>query len=125
MKTLLDPIFWMHLYATKHEAWTGDQTEALFLLKDGAILSRRRMIEWFRNKARPWCKDPKKLNGISFRRGGAQVLREQGFSMEELGVLGRWLTMRVAARYVQLTDPIVDRFASAFDAAAAQLNKGT
>jgi hypothetical protein len=120
MSTLLNPIFWMGNYAQKHinRKWADDS--ALFLLKDGSILSRRQMINWFRAKATPWCQNPKKLNGISFRRGGAQVLREQGFSMEELGVLGRWLTMRVAARYIKLTDPIVDRFADAFDTAATK-----
>jgi hypothetical protein len=48
------------------------------------------------------------------------VLREEGFSMEELGVLGRWLTVRAAARYIKLTDPMVERFAKAFDKAAAE-----
>src|SRR4051794_36835533 len=75
------------------------------------------MIKWFREKARAWCPDVSVLNGISFR-GGAQALREEGFSMDELGILGRWLTVRAAARYVNLTDAMVDRFAGAFDEAA-------
>lgn len=118
MKSLLDPIFWMGNYAAKHASWTKDRDEALFMLRDGSTLTRSGMIRWFRQKAKPWYPDVSKLNGISFRRGGAQVLREEGFTMDELGVLGRWLTMRAAARYVKLTDPIVDRFAQAFDQAA-------
>ena len=51
----------------------------------------------------------------------AQVLREEGFTMDELGILGRWLTVRAAARYVKLTDTMVDRFAGAFDGAAKKL----
>ena len=120
MNSVLDPIFWLGNYARRHSVstWTSDPNAALFVLADRTVLDRARLIKWFRSKATPWCKDPSKLNGISFRKGGAQALREQGFSMEELGVLGRWLTTRVAARYVKLTDPIVDRFANAFDTAA-------
>lgn len=118
MSSILDPIFWMGNYARKHASWSSNKNEALFMLKDGSILSRSGMIKWFRSKAMPWCPDANKLNGISFRRGGAQVLRDEGYSMEEIGVLGRWLTMRAAARYVKLTDPIVQRFANAFDMAA-------
>jgi len=51
------------------------------------------------------------------------VLREQGFTMDELDVLGRWLSVRAAARYVKLTDPIVDRFAEAFANAAEKLGE--
>lgn len=124
MKSSLDPIFWMGNYAAKHVSWTKSKPdEALFMLSDGSTLTRSGLIRWFREKARPWVSDPKKLNGISFRRGGAQVLREEGVTMEELGVLGRWLTMRAAARYVKLTDPIVDRFAQVFDQAAEKVGK--
>ena len=120
MASFLDPIFWLGNYSRRHVVsdWHSDQNAPLFVLKDHSILNRRRLITWFRAKATPWCKDTSKLNGISFRKGGAQALREQGFSLEELGVLGRWLTTRVAARYIKLTDPIVDRFATAFDIAA-------
>lgn len=45
-------------------------------------------------------------------------MRECGYKMEEFGVLGRWLTVRAAARYEKLTDPIVDEFARAFDSLA-------
>ena len=43
--------------------------------------------------------------------------------MDELGILGRWLTVRATARYIKLTDPIVDKFASAFDNAAEKVGK--
>jgi len=123
MASVLDPTFWMGNYAVRHRYWTGKTENPLFMMSDGLALTRSRMIEWFRAKAGAWHPNPEKLNGISFRRGGAQVLREQGISMDELGVLGRWLTMRAAARYVKLTDPILDRFANAFDRAAAKLGK--
>ena len=81
------------------------------------------MVRCVREKARSvnyprW----EKLNGISFRRGGAQALREQGYKIEEFGVLGRWMTTKTAARYITLTDPIVDEFANAFDREAARFS---
>jgi hypothetical protein len=116
MKSNLDPCFWMSVYANEHKLWSGKSEEPLFMTSDKKPLSRVFLIGWVRKYAK-LVGHPRadKLNGISFRRGGAEALRECGYKMEEFGVLGRWLTARAAARYVRLTDPIVDEFARAFD----------
>jgi predicted metalloendopeptidase len=41
-------------------------------------------------------------------------LRDQGYGLDIVGRLGRWSTAESAARYVQLTDEVVDEFAGAF-----------
>jgi hypothetical protein len=116
MVSNLDPCFWMSLYVEKHQVWSGSSNEPLFMTSDAKPLTRKFLISWVRKYAavvgHPRAE---KINGISFRRGGAEALRNCGYKMEEFGVLGRWLTVRAAARYVTLTDPVVDEFAKAFD----------
>lgn len=111
----LDPIFWMNRYAKNNKVWSGARGEPLFILQNGKPLDRKTLVAWLRNMAQK-VGHPKyeKLSGISFRRGGAQALREQGYSLDQLGKLGRWGSAFSAARYVTLTDPVVDEFAAAF-----------
>jgi hypothetical protein len=52
MASILNPVFWMGNYASKHASWTNKKDEALFMLEDGSTLSRSKRIEWFRKKAR-------------------------------------------------------------------------
>jgi hypothetical protein len=122
MKSKINPIFWMKFYADFNQVWTGDKDEALFVLSNRKPLDRKTLVEWVRNKARlvgyPGADN---INGISFRRGGAQELRNLGYQLEDFGVLGRWLSMKTAARYVKLTDDVVDEFANAFDRAAEKV----
>jgi hypothetical protein len=121
MKSNLDPCFWMQLYSEKHTRWTEDLSEPLFMLNNGEPLSRKVLIEWVRKyAAKVGHPRANKLNGISFRRGGAEALRNYGYKIDEFGVLGRWLTVRAAARYVTLTEPVVDEFANAFDTMATR-----
>jgi hypothetical protein len=118
MKSLLSPVGWMHLYAYRHTFWSSPD-DPLFMLKNGKALDRKTLISWIREKAKEvGFSGAQKINGISFRRGGAQALRDQGYQMNQFGVLGRWKTVSSAARYVQLTNPVVDEFAAAFDRAA-------
>ena len=120
MKTFLDPIFWMRLYSDLHQVWTSPE-DPLFMLKNGKPLDRKTLVAWIRRKAKMiGYPEADKINGISFRRGGAQALRDQGYQMDQFGVLGRWKTVTSAARYVNLTDPVVDEFAAAFDRATVQ-----
>jgi len=119
MQSDLDPCFWMSIYAKNHSKWSGKPEDPLFMTGDGKPLTRKFLITWVRKYAK-MVAHPRadKMNGISFRRGGADALRRCGYKMEEFGVLGRWLTARAAARYVSLTDPVVDEFARAFDSLA-------
>jgi hypothetical protein len=122
MKSDLDPVFWMSIYSEKHVSWTGRASDPLFMLKNGRPLDRKTLVTWVRQMAqRTGHPRAEKINGISFRRGGAQALRSFGYKFEEFGVLGRWITARAAARYVTLTDPVVDEFADAFDTLASRM----
>lgn len=124
MQSDLDPCFWMSIYAEGNQVWSGQSKDPLFITSDKKPLTRKFLIAWVRKYAGV-VGHPRadKINGISFRRGGAEALRECGYKMEEFGVLGRWLTVRAAARYVKLTDPVVDEFARAFDSLAGMGEK--
>jgi hypothetical protein len=122
MNSSLDPVFWMDFYARHNTAWLKNKNNPLFILKNGKPLSRKVLIAWIRSKAKlVGFENWKKLNGISFRRGGAQILREAGYKPEQYGVLGRWLTPKVAIGYTKLTDPIVDEFTKVFEKAARRI----
>lgn len=122
MRSILDPIFWMQIYADKNKAWTGRTDEPLFVTEDGRPLHRAVMIKWLRNMGQKVSyPNAQKLSGISFRRGGSQTLREQGYTFGRIGSLARWASEKNAARYTTLTDPIVDEFAGAFDKAEKKL----
>ena len=111
----LDPIFWMNRYAKFAQALEWTEEKPLFMLPNGRPLNRKTLVEWLRKMAkRVGHPNAEKLSGISFRRGGAQALRDQGYGLDKLGRLGRWTTPESAARYVTLTDAVVDEFAGAF-----------
>ena len=111
----LDPTFWMKQYEKVNCSWTQKAGEPLFTLTNNKPLTSKVLIPWLRKMGRRvGFPNADKLSGISFRRGGAQALRDQGYGLDVLGRLGRWSTPESAARYVTLTDEIVDEFASAF-----------
>ena len=84
----------------------------------GKPLDQKTLIDWLRKMGKKvGFPSADKLSGISYRRGGAQALRDQGYGLDELGRLGRWKDQRSAARYLTLTDAVVDEFADAFDKA--------
>lgn len=118
MKSLIDPVFWMRRYSERNKVWKGDADDPLFVMENGKALNRGVFLKWVRSTAqRAGFKNFQKLGGISFRRGGAQVLRNQGYAFDKIGTLARWASERNAARYVTLTDEMVDEFASAFERA--------
>jgi len=118
MKSNLDPIFWMKKYADGVRVWNGSTQDPLFVLSNSKPLERTTLIQWLRKMAKI-VGHPRadKLSGISYRRGGAQALRDQGYGIDKLGRLARWSSEASAARYVTLTDAVVDEFAGAFDKA--------
>ena len=124
MKSNLDPIFWMRKHADSAKSrWLGTDDDPLFILPSGKPLDRKTLLDWLRKmSAKAGHPKPEKLSGVSFRRGGAQALRDQGYSLDELGRLGRWKDPRSAARYLTLTDAVVDEFAASFDTADKTLN---
>jgi hypothetical protein len=116
MKSNLDPIFWMTRYAQNNQVWTGSNQDPLFVLPNGKPLDRKTFVTWIRKMANKiGFEKADKLSGISFRRGGAQTLRDEGYRLNEIGKVGRWNTDVSAARYVTLSDEVVDEFAGVFD----------
>ena len=74
MKSDLDPCFWMSIYAEKNQVWSGCPKDALFMTSDKKPLTRKFLIAWVRKYAN-LVGHPRadKINGISFRRGGAEA----------------------------------------------------
>ena len=121
MKSDLDPVFWMRRYAENNKVWKGSDEDPLFVMENGKPLSRTVFVDWVRDTARrAGFEKFAKLGGISFRRGGAQVLRNQGYAFDKIGGLARWATDKSAARYITLSDEMVDEFADTFDRAEAE-----
>jgi hypothetical protein len=108
MQCAFDPGFWMLFYSDFHKSWTGNMDEPLFMRENGKPLDRITLIQWVREKARKtgwsgWSR----LNGISFRRGSAQVLREHGYNLEQIAKQGRWGSTKTVARYKKSTEKSV------------------
>lgn len=121
MKAVIDPVFWMRRYTELNKFWEGKDTDPLFVMPDGRPLSRGRFLGWVRQTARKaGFVRYEKLSGISFRRGGAQVLRNQGYAYDKICNLARWAKERNAARYITLSDEMVNEFADAFDRASSR-----
>jgi len=91
MKSNLDPVFWMKKYAASVKVWKNSDMDALFVLPNGKPLDRNTLIQWLRRMGN-LVGHPRadKLSGISYRRGGAQALRDQGYGLDKLGRIGRW-----------------------------------
>ena len=100
----------MRKYAEQNTVWSG-RDDPLFIMNNGKPLKHSVFLQWVRTTAqRAGFEKYQKLSGISFRRGGAQVLRNQGYAFDKIGSLARWASERNAARYVTLSDEMVDAF---------------
>ena len=119
----IDPIIWMQrLFRLRKSSQLNDP---LFVLDDGKILSRTTLIAWLRMNAKAvgfasW----KKLNGISYRRGAAQYLRDQGYPIEKLSRWGRWRHESSALHYIEPSDAILDEFAAVFQKGISLAEEG-
>lgn len=91
------------------------------MLENKKLLDRNTLIKWVRNKAEE-VKYPEsqKLNGISFRRGFVQAIKEQGFQFNEYSNYCRWSSEACANRYVRVTIGTAQVFAKALEDAALQ-----
>lgn len=120
---IADPVSWLRTYfALRKDA---HMNAPLFALEDGKPLGRTTLISWLRSQAKAagftlW----RKLNGISYRRGAAQFLREQGYPLEKLSRWGRWKHEASAAHYIEPSDPIIDEFAAVFQKGLEQAEEG-
>lgn len=122
MKSKINPIYWMAKYSNENKIWKSPD-DPLFVLKSGLPLDRYKLISWLKKNAKTvGFKNYDNLNGISFRRGCVQTLKEQGFPFEEFGKVCRWKNEACAKRYVKTNAKIIKKFAEAFDK-VAEANK--
>jgi hypothetical protein len=62
----------------------------LFILSNGAPLRREQLIPWMRKLLSLLKLPAHEFNGISFRKGGATMLRMLGVSSDIIRLMGRW-----------------------------------
>ena len=112
----MDPVLWMNKYVEENKIWKGEEKEPLFILENKKPLDRNTLIKWVRKKAEE-VKYPEshKLNGISFRRGFVQTIKEQGFQFHEFSGYCRWSTEACANRYIRSTIGTAQTFAKALE----------
>ena len=122
MQSMIDPIHWMNLYQENNKIGKGKK-DPLFILSSGKQLDRNTLIRWLRKQAKlANFSNYKNLNGISFRRGCVQELKELGFRFNQFGQTCRWTSESCANRYIKVNAKIIKQFADAFDKHAMQFS---
>lgn len=125
INTALCPMRAWRQYASirrRQAAWSMlDGRSPLLMCEDGTALGRDAVIQHVRRVLQVAGMAPNdviRFTGHSFRRGGAQSLRDAGMTIDEIKVAGHWLSDAVR-RYLTSHDAMAARLAPLFAKAAS------